>query len=152
MTKLEKIEFIKIPNVRIIGREVTHDGQKNPVPALWKQIEHDGTIEMLRKLPRVISGCTIGWMGDAKGQTFQYIAGIAAEENTLVPAGMQYRDLPACDVAKGYLDGYQNAHNLTVKEIMANGFEPDYRFGWSAEGYPDCVEKGIVYYFCPYKK
>ena len=38
MTRLEKIEFIEIPNVRIIGREVKHQGDENPVPALWQQM------------------------------------------------------------------------------------------------------------------
>ena len=64
---------------------------------------------------------------------------------------MQYSDLPACNVAKGYLDGHENAHILTVKEIEANGYKPDYRFGWSAEVYPN-DEENVVYYFCPYKK
>ena len=153
MTKLEKVEFIKIPNVRIIGCEVTHEGKKNPVPALWKQIANDGTLDVLKKLPLAITGCSIGWMGDARDNTFKYIAGVIAIENTPVPEGMQYRDLSACDVAKGYLSGYRNAHNLVVKEITANGFEPDYSFGWSAEVYPEKhLEDGIINYFCPYKK
>ena len=152
MPKLEKVEYIKIPNVRIIGREVTHEGKKNPVPALWKQMAKDKTLDMLQKLPLAISGCSIGWMGDAKDNTFQYIAGVIAVEDTPVPEGMQYRDLPACDIAKGYLDGYRGAHNLVVKEMTANGFEPDYSFGWSAEVYPEKhLEDGTVNYFCPYK-
>ena len=150
-TKLERIEFINIPNVRIIGREITVRSKKD-TPALWEQVIHDGTINMLRKFPRAISDCIIGWMGDANGKTYNLIAGVIAEENTPVPDGMQYRDLPACDVAKGFLNGHKNAHNLTVKEIVANGFQPDYSFGWSAEVYPDFDETGTVYYFCPYKK
>ena len=141
MTKLEKMEFIKIPNVRIIGYEVTHDGKKNPVPALWKQMVNDGTLDMLKSLPLAISNCSIGWMGDAKGNTFKYIAGVVAVENTPVPEGMQYRDLPACDVAKGYVTGHKNAHNLTFKGIIENNFEPDYSFGWSAEVYPENIWK-----------
>ena len=154
MAKLERVEFIKIPNVRVIGCEVTHEGKKNPVPALWKQMEKDKTLEMLKKqLPLAISGCCIGWMGDAKGNTFKYIAGVIAVRDTPVPEGMQYRDLQACDVAKGYLDGPQGAHNLVVKEIIANGFAPDYSFGWSAEVYVEKYEyDGTVNYWCPYKK
>lgn len=156
MTKLVKMEFIKIPNVRVIGREVTHEGKENPVPALWEQMFNDGTIDMLKKLPRAILDCTIGWMGDAKSGTFKYIAGVIAVENTPVPEKMQYRDLLACDIAKGYVNGYINAHNLTVEGILANNFKPDYSFGWSAEVYPDDLnfedEEGIINYFCPYKK
>ena len=151
MAKLEKMEFIQIPDVRIIGREVTHEGKKNPIPALWKQLEKDGTIDRLKKLPLAISGCCMGWMGDAKENAFTYIAGVIAVKDTPVPEGMQYRDLPACDIANGYLDRPQGAHNLVVKEITANGFKPDYSFGWSAEVYYE-KEDEIVNYFCPYKK
>ena len=91
-------------------------------------------------------------MGDASGKTYNLIAGVIAKENTPVSEGMQYRDLPACDVAKGFPNGYTNTHNLTVKAIAANGLQPDYNFGWSAEVYPDFDETGTVYYFCPYKK
>ena len=151
MAKLEKVEFIKIPNVRIIGCEITVRAKKD-IPTLWERVIHDGTIEMLRKLPRAIPDCTIGWMGDANGKTYNLIVGVITEENTLVPEGMQYRDLPECHVAKGYLNGPAGAHNLVVKGIEANGFKPDYSFGWSAEVYPDYDETGAVYYFCPYKK
>ena len=165
MAKLEKIEFISIPNVRIIGREVTHslnENSENPVPALWDKISSDGTIDMLKKLPLAISECTIGWMGDVEGQNFKYIAGVIADENTPVPEGMQYRDLPACNIAQSYIYGnlqngdvYSNAHELTLSGIEANKFSPDYHAGWSAEIYPDDVDfyetEGILCYFLPYK-
>ncbi|MBP1040316.1 hypothetical protein I6N95_04740 [Vagococcus sp. BWB3-3] len=70
MATLEKIEFIKIPKVRIIGRQVSHSmeaGVENPVPALWEDSFDDGSVEKLKKLPLVIEGCTIGWMGDFDG-------------------------------------------------------------------------------------
>ena len=166
MAKLEKIEFINIPNVRIIGCEVSHsitEGAENPVPALWERSFCDGTIVMLKKLSLAIANCTVGWMGDFDGQNFKYIAGVIAVENTPVPEGMQYRDLPACDVAKGYIrgnlqngDAYFNAHVLTVGGIKAHNFKDDNSFGWSAEVYPDDLDfkevEGTICYFCPYKK
>ena len=166
MAKLEKIEFIKIPNVRIIGREVAHsmaENEENPIPSLWSQMFNDGTVDMLKKLPLAILDCTIGWMGDTEGQTFKYIAGVICESNTPVPEGMQYRDLLACDVAKGYIYGnlqngevYFNAYNLTVDGIIVNNLKPDDSYGWSAEVYPDDLNfdesEGIICYFQPYKK
>lgn len=166
MAKLENIEFIEIPNIRIIGVEVTHsmaEGAENPIPAVWDQCARTGTLDLLKSLPRAIAGCTVGWMGEANGQAFTYIIGAATFENTPVPEGLQYRDLPACNMAKGYIYGnlqngdvYDNAHNLTVEGILANHFETDYRVGWSAEVYPDGAdydaEYGAIYYLCPYKK
>ena len=166
MAKLVKVDFIKMPNVRIIGQEVSHsvlEGAENPVPALWERSFSDGTINALKQLPLAITDCTIGLMDGFDGQNFKYIAGVIAEENTSVPEGMQYRDLPSCDVAKGYIygnlqngDAYFNAHTLTVDGIKAHNFIDDNSFGWSAEVYPDDLdfdaEQGTVCYFCPYKK
>ena len=41
-----------------------------------------------------------GWAA-SKGRTTGNIAGVIAREGTLVPDGPQYRDLPACQIAKG---------------------------------------------------
>lgn len=147
MATLEKIEFITIPNARIIGREVSlslRAGTENPVPALWGKVYSDGTADMLRKLSLVVLGCTAGWMGDAAGEDYKYIAGVIAAEDTPVPEGMQYRDIAACTIAKGYIHGnlhngevYCNAYDLTLSGIEENHFESDDTFGWSAEIYPD---------------
>ena len=166
MAKLEKIEFITLPNVRMIGREVSHSskhGAENPVPALWGKSFGDGTVDMLKKSPLAVEGCTIGWMGDADGDDFKYIAGVIAAENTPGPDGMQYRDISACDIAKGYIYGnlqngevYCSAYDLTAGGITANHFAPDDTFGWSAEIYPDELDfaepEGTICYFLPYKK
>ncbi|MBP1040315.1 hypothetical protein I6N95_04735 [Vagococcus sp. BWB3-3] len=82
-------------------------------------------------------------------------------ENTPVPEGMQYRDLPACNIARGYIHGNLqngeanvNAHELTLGGIEAHNYTPDYSFGWSAEVYPDSLdfaeEEGTIGYLCPY--
>ncbi|MCI9553290.1 MAG: GyrI-like domain-containing protein [Acutalibacter sp.] len=166
MAFLKKMEFIPLPNVRIVGREVVcslDPIRENPVPALWEQSFADGTIGMLKQLPLALEGCTIGRMGDVKGQDYRYIAGVIAKEGTPVPEGMQYRDLPACQVAKGYIHGnlqngdvYGNAHQLTLEGIAAHHYQYDYSFGWSAEVYPDDLdfdsEEGTVCYFQPCKE
>ena len=91
---------------------------------------------MLKKLPLVVPGCTIGWMGDVQGQDYRYIAGVIAQPDTPVPQGMQFRNLSACDVAKGHIHGnlqngdvYVNAHTLTLEGIAANQRQEDYSFG-----------------------
>lgn len=166
MAKLERIEFISLPDMRIIGREVPlsmSPGTENPVPALWSTLFQSGTIRMLKDLPLAVPDYTIGWMGDVHGQNYQYIAGVIAKKGTPVPKGMQYRDLPACSVAQAYVFGnlqnfdiYHNAYELTVKGIIENGYQPDDSFGWSAEVYPDTLsfseENGTLCYYQPCKK
>lgn len=165
MAKLEKIEFISLPDVRIIGCKVSHSlapGAENPVPTLWSTLLQNGTMHILKSLPLAVPDCTIGWMGNVSGQNFQYIAGVIAKKGTPVPEGMQYRDLPACCVAQAHIFGnlqngdvYSSAYDLTVKGIVENGYQPDDRFGWSAEVYPDTLsfeaENGILCYYQPYK-
>lgn len=166
MAELTNMEFESVPAMRIIGRERSvsmADGVENPIPALWEESLRDGTIDLLIKLPLALENCTVGWMGDAKGDDFAYIVGVAAAENTPVPSGMQYRDLPACEIAKGTVYGnmqngdvYGNAHNITVAGIEERGYKPDYSFGWSAEMYPGGWDfggpEGAIIYLCPYKK
>lgn len=166
MAEMTNIEFVSIPNLRIIGREVSvsmAEEVENPVPALWEESARDGTLAILRKLPLAIENCTIGWMGDAAESDFAYILGVAATENTPVPTGMQYRDLPACKIAKGTVYGrleigdvFGKAHNVTVAGIEARGWRPDYSFGWSAEMYPDSWDfegsEGSIIYLCPYSE
>lgn len=164
MAEINDLVLESIPNCRIIGHEVSvtmAEGVENPVPALWDLSFRDGTMETLEKLPLAIEHCYIGWMGDAVENGCAYIVGIAAAENTPVPDGMQYRDLPACKIAKGTVSGnlqngdvYSNAHDLTLAAIEAKGFRPDYSFGWSAELYPGDrrydTETGSIDYICPY--
>lgn len=164
MAQLTNLEFGNIPSMRVIGREVSvtmAKGVENPVPALWDASFRDGTMEMLDKLPLAIGDCYIGWMGDAVENGFAYIVGIAAVADTPVPEGMQYRDVPACKVARSTIAGnlqngdvYGNAHEMTVAAIETRGYHPDYSHGWSAEVYPDGrrydTETGSIDYLCPY--
>lgn len=166
MAFLEKIEFISLPDVRIIGREAAcslDPTAGNPVPELWGSSFADGTIQRLKELPLAVPDCTIGWMGDVNGQNYRYIAGVIASAGTPVPEGMQYRDLPACQLAKGYIHGnlqngdiYVNAHELTLAGIAAKQIKYDYSFGWSAEIYPDGIDfeaqEGTLCYYQPCKK
>ncbi len=165
MAILEKIDFIRLPNVRIIGCEVGHTlrpGADNPVPSLWKRILENGTVSMLKGLLLAVPNCTIGWIGDVSGQDFRYIAGVIAVKDTPVPQGMQHRDIPACRIANGYVYGnlqngdvYSSAYELTVTGIREHDFMPDDSFGWSAEIYLDNVdfskENGVLCYYQPYK-
>lgn len=163
MAVLGKIEFFNLPPVRIIGKEVLNGGVENPVPELWSKCFKEDVFKELETLSPEMD-YYIGWMGEYKRETgkFTYIAGLFMPINTPVPNGFQYRDLSACMVGMGWINGdfengevFTRSHDLTVGGIQANGYEPDYSQGWSAEVYAkdlsfDATE-GTINYICPCK-
>jgi AraC family transcriptional regulator len=161
---LGKIEFLELPAVRMIGKMVINGGDENPVPALWEKCYGEKIFEVLEGTPSVVD-YDIGWMGEYNGETgkFTYIAGKLMPAGTPVPLGFEYRDIPSCLIANGYINGdfangdvFRHSHDLTVGGIIENGYEPDYSYGWSAEVYAKDLsfeaEEGTINYFCPCKK
>lgn len=167
MAILGKIEFFNLPPVRIIGKEVINDSLSengdNPVPSLWEKCFNEGLLKVLEPLSPEMD-YYIGWMGEYNNETgaFAYIAGYFMPANTPVPDGFQYRDLSACTVGMGWINGsfengevFAHSHDLTVGGINENGYIPDYSQGWSAEVYAkdlsfDATE-GTINYICPCK-
>lgn len=167
MAVLGKIEFFNLPPVRIIGKEVINgslnEDSENPVPALWEKYFNEGIFKVLEQFSPEMD-YSIGWMGEYNGETgtFTYIAGYFMPANTPVPDGFQYRDLAACMVGMGWINGdfengevFEHSHDLTVGGMKENGYEPDYLQGWSAEVYAkdlsfDATE-GTINYICPCK-
>jgi len=143
MAVLGKMEFFNLPPVRMIGKEVAHGYNcGNPVPELWDKCHQDGTLKVLESLSPEMA-YYIGWMGDYNSETkrFVYIAGMFMPANTPVPDGFQYRDISACMVGMGFINGnimdaIPRQHDLTVEGIKANGYTVDSSQGWSAEVAP----------------
>lgn len=162
MAVLGKMEFFNLPPVRMIGKEVIHEEGGNPVPELWERCFKENTLNVLETLSPEMD-YYIGWMGDYNSDTgrFAYIAGCFMPASTPVPDGFQYRDLSACMVGMGYINGnleldvFPRLHDLTVGGIESNGYAPDYSQGWSAEVYPRDLSfettEGTVNYICPCK-
>lgn len=164
MAILDKIEFLELPAVRMIGKKVINGGEENPVSALWEKCFQENTFDLLECSLSVVD-YYLGWMGEYNSGTgtFTYIAGMLMPACTEVPDGFDYRDLPSCSVGNGYVNGdfanvevYRHSHDLTVGGIIKNGYEPDYSYGWSAEAYAKDLsfdaEEGTINYFCPCKK
>ncbi len=164
MATLGKIEIMQHPDCRMIGIPVINGGAENPVPELWKKCFQENTFAALAGSKPILD-YYIGWMGeyDSKSGTFTYIAGMMMPPGTPVPQGFDYRDLPSCLIGNGYINGdfangdvFRHSHELTVKGILQNGFEPDYSYGWSAEAYAMDLafeaEEGTINYLCPCKK
>lgn len=161
---LGNIDFLELPAARMIGVSVLNGGGENPVPALWARCFRERTFQELEQHSPVLD-CWVGWMGEYNSEsgTFTYLAGMLMPADSEVPRGLDYRDVPPCLVGKGYINGdfangdvFAHAHELTIKGIIQEGYEPDYSRGWSAEAYPKELsfeaEEGTIHYLCPCKK
>jgi AraC family transcriptional regulator len=157
------VDFIELPAARMIGMEVVNGGGNNPVPALWESIFSQNKLAALNP-GQALLDLYVGWMGEYKpaDQTFTYIAGYMMPAGTLVPDGFAYRDIAACRIGLGTINGgfangdvFAHSHNMTVEGITKAGCEPDYAFGWSAEAYPRDLSfqatEGTIHYICPCK-
>jgi predicted transcriptional regulator YdeE len=138
MAHLVELEIVPFAATRVIGKEVRHTirpGVENPIPQMWETIVHDGTIAFLTGLSSCIASDpdTVGWMGeyDPATQEFVYIAGVLTAPGTPVPAGFSFRDLPACQMAIGWIEGpdgpelYTGAHDLVDEAMQAEGYVYD---------------------------
>jgi AraC family transcriptional regulator len=161
---LGKMEFMKLPAARMIGKKVMNGGGENPVPELWQKCFGEDAFKAL-EANRPLVEYYVGWMGEYNKATgkFTYIAGRLMPAGTEVPQGFDYRDLPPCLVGNGYINGdfansgvFRHSHHLTIGGMLENGYEPDYSYGWSAEAYAKDLafeaEEGTINYFCPCKK
>jgi len=149
MVHLVELEVVPFAAARVIGKEVRHTirpGVENPIPRMWDTIVHDGTIAMLTGLPGCVASDpdTVGWMGeyDPATQEFVYIAGVLTAPGTPVPDGFSFRDLAACQMAIGWIQGpdgpelYTQAHDLVEEAMQAEGYIYDEAAGgWEIEYY-----------------
>ncbi|MDF2937707.1 MAG: hypothetical protein K0Q90_3080 [Paenibacillaceae bacterium] len=163
MAILGKVDFLELPAARMIGMEVVNGGGNNPVPALWEAIFSQNKLAALHPAQALLE-LYVGWMGEYEpaDQTFTYIAGYLMPAGTGVPDGFTYRDIPACRIGLGTINGdfanggvFAHSHKMTVEGITKAGYEPDYSFGWSAEAYPKDLSfeasEGTIHYICPCK-
>jgi AraC family transcriptional regulator len=161
MAVLGKIEFTALPATRMIGIKTINGGGENPVPALWETCFRENAFAGLDRRKAVMP-YWVGWMGEYQPEsgTFTYLAGQLMPEGTEVPEGFDYRDLPSCLLANGFINGdfengdvFAHSHELTLGGIAANGYEPAYAYGWSAEAYAYDLSfeatEGTLNYFCP---
>lgn len=145
MGKLVNIQINKLPNMRVIGKEIRPnlDMTDNPIPGFWQKCLSDGTFEILGKLEEnSIDASYVGWMRDwSKDEgKFTYICGILMKSDTPVPEGFIYRDVPASTVAVGWIQGPENevypvAHRLTENAMKDQGYEMDKDNSWCMELY-----------------
>lgn len=153
MATLKQIEFASFGPYKIIGKQIrTQHAAVNPIfqsyptiPSLWKQCFSDGTFEELLKMDQFIPLEThegyVGYSRDYREDgTFTYLVGWLMNGNTPVPEGYCAYDIPACTLAKAWIEGeeydiYPNAQPLTVEAIERNGFVVDWENYFACEYY-----------------
>lgn len=127
-------EMFTMPQVRIIGKAYCcFDRTKTP----WETIreEFEAAQPILQALPRLVENAWIAWMGDSpKGSDpHTYMPAVICPADTPVPAGLDYRDLPASFVAKSE---YGDTVNNVVHRFRSQGYATCYTdSGWNAQLY-----------------
>ncbi len=112
-SKLVHFAVQSFPKMQVIGKTVR---VKEPttlddttITDLLQAMAKDGSLDFLQTLPGRIAQIadTVGWMGDFQpgAVEYTYLAGVLFEPGTQVPAGFVSRDIEACDMAVGWIQG-----------------------------------------------
>lgn len=143
MSELIKFEVKPFSASRVIGKYAIvsmNEGEYNPVPDMWERMKQDGSLDYLINHPdkATVEADTIGWMGEynPESNSFAYIAGVLVKPGITVPDGYVFRDLPACNMGIGWIQGsvengdvFSSAHIHTAKAMEESGYEYDYSAG-----------------------
>lgn len=137
----DEFDVFYLPKTRIIGKEIRNGGSiGNTAPSLWQDVYGSGAVEVLKALPHILNDSLYGWTCeyDAQTDTFIYIVCALVTEDTPVPDGYVFRDIPSTLCAKGlYGEGMQE----TIERITKLGYAPNWEpYGWNAELYIQAEE------------
>ncbi len=140
--KLIKFTIEPFPKTRVIGKSVAVKIdialEDRTIETLWESMAQDGSLDFLISLPgrTTQNPDTVGWMGDWQpgDPTYTYLAGVLVAPDTPVPGGFVCRDIAACTMAVGWLQGtegdeggniHADASEHINKAMQANGYEYD---------------------------
>lgn len=145
MSILINFQIKQLPALRIVGKAIhpLMDMKVNPIPDFWSQCFGDGTFKTLENLPvKPVDDSYVGFMSgwDAGNGTFAYICGMLLPAGSPVPEGFTCMDLPAANVAVGWIQGpekenYQVAHELTQQAMEKQGHKMILIDPWCMELY-----------------
>lgn len=136
MIEIKKVFKSSRPALRFIGK-CYGDGDRDQYGSFgakwgeWFATERFAPLEALCAFPNEENGY-VGLMRCPEGGAFEYWIGVFAPEDTAVPPGYQYTDIPAGDVGTCWIYGREDngelfgmdAHNLCVSKIAEQGREP----------------------------
>ncbi len=165
MAKLEKIEFLELPELYIVGKTIDVNWCKikmnNPIPAFWRQCLNDATFEQLEEhTDYIYSPAYVGFM-----TTETYTCGMLMKHGCQLPAfGYSKTRIPETTVAASWIrgtedDAIMHAHELTEKALEEWGYRYSPVCRWAMELYfsPRFTEKAedgtvILDYYIPVVK
>ncbi|WDV44709.1 hypothetical protein PV797_14440 [Clostridiaceae bacterium M8S5] len=132
---INEVVVYQMPQLKLIGKEMRSGGVLgNRAPELWQISIDDGSLDVIKQLPRIIPDAILGWTGNytKEDETYSYIVGALVPMNTIVPKGFAFRIIPETLVAKGIYD--QGFSMVEVYKKM--GYTQNYElYGWNAELY-----------------
>ena len=131
----DPFELFEMPAVRIIGKEARCGGKLgNTAPKLAEETLKSDSWNQLKHLPLILKdslGLTCDH--DEETNTFSYLVAVMTQENTEVPEGFTYRDLPATVCAKGR---FGESISKTIKRAEELGYTTNWGpYPWNAEIY-----------------
>ncbi len=141
-SKLVHFTVQSFPKMRVIGKTVR---VKEPaelddptITDLLQAMANDGSFDFLQTLPGQIAQTadTVGWMGDFQpgAVEYTYLAGVLFHPGTPVPEGFVARDIDACDMAVGWIQGttgeeggdmFASASGHVQRAVKEHGYEYD---------------------------
>ena len=133
---VEAQEIFMMPDVRMIGKAhiciFENDAEgKSPHDSYWSDFL--ALEPVFERLPRVIKNAVVCWTGDSPlgSNLYTYMPGVICPAGTAVPAGFDFRDLPASYVAKGI---YGDEVIDVIHKFLPLGFTTCYTdLGWNAK-------------------
>jgi len=140
----DALEIFHMPACRVIGIEQTYkiNGDEDPA-AHWSRALALDVWKTVEALPRVIQNARFGWTCDCipkEKNAFDYIVSVLTPADTPVPAGCQFRDIPATHVAAGL---WAEDIGQTIERMNKRGFVTRYSdggCGWNGELYLDAEQ------------
>jgi predicted transcriptional regulator YdeE len=135
--EIRKVYKEHLPSIRFVGKMYTDKdrGDNGSFDIQWTNWHKNSWMEILKKLPQVenIENGVLGLMGiefkDGVHQNFQYWIGMMLPEETIVPNGFSYVDIPEGNVAVCWVYGseengeiYTKAHELCMEKWKEKGW------------------------------
>lgn len=144
MARLEKIEFVEMPDVLVIGKTIkvdwAHIRDHNPIPEFWEKCLADGTFKRLEQCgEQVYDPSYVGYM-----TMHSYTCGMLMKKGCTIPGeGFDTHEIMPTKVAVGWIKGPETEAIMNAHRLTERGLED-----WGYRYNPDC-EWSMELYNCP---
>ncbi len=136
MAKIIKCEVCELPEIYVIGKQITvnvpNSPEKNPIPKFWEECFSDGTFENLMDHKEYLfNDAYVGWMSDYSEENgiFTYICGMLMRSDRMIQSdGYVSRKIDPVTVGIGWIQGRSTpdvcyaAYSLMEKALDESGY------------------------------